>query len=196
MSYLKPFKGLLLALAFLLGYYLVVRILFLTWNCRFFALHGPADLARIFWWGSRMDLSAIAVLNAPVFFLFFITQYFPRPTWPRLLVRAVFIILNTLGMALNVLDAGYFQFSKHRSNIDLWYVLGDSAGSFGSILWLYLPLVLFFGLSLWAFIRLAKKTFPTYSPRPVSHRRRSCSPHSSCCSCSCSLPPADGRKDR
>ncbi len=193
MSYLKPFKGLLLALAFLLGYYLLARLLFLAWNYRFFTFHGPAELFRIFWWGSRMDLSAIAVLNAPVFLLFFITQYFSRPVrrpsptprppgrpasprslartaWPQLLVRSAFILLNTLGMALNVLDAGYFRFSKHRSNIDLWYVLADSAGSLGSILRLYLPLLLFFGLSLWGLVRLAKKTFPTNPP--TSPRRQ------------------------
>src|SRR6202035_2094238 len=164
MSYLKPFKGLLLALAFLLGYYLLARLLFLAWNYRYFTFHDPAEFVRIFWWGSRMDLSAIAVLNAPVFLLFFITQYFPRRALPQLFLRATFIILNTLGMALNVLDAGYFRFSKHRSNIDLWYVLTDSAGSFGSILRLYLPLVLFFGLSLWGLVRLAKKTFPTNPP--------------------------------
>jgi phosphoglycerol transferase MdoB-like AlkP superfamily enzyme len=160
MSYLKPFKGLLLALAFLLGYYFLTRLLFLGWNYQFFTFHSPAEFVRIFWWGSRMDLSAIAVLNAPVFLLFFITQYLPRRAWPQLFIRATFILLNALGMALNVLDAGYFRFSKHRSNIDLWYVLGDSAGSFGSILRLYLPLVLFFGFSLWWLIWLAKKTFP------------------------------------
>lgn len=169
MSYLKPFKGLLLALAFLLGYYFLVRLLFLAWNYRSFTFHDPAEFVRIFWWGSRMDLSALAVLNAPVFLLFFIAQYFPRGAWPRIFLRAAFTILNTLGMALNVIDAGYFRFSKHRSNIDLWYVLADSAGTFGSILRLYLPLVLFFGFSLWGLIWLAKKTFPA---RPFPQRLR------------------------
>lgn len=138
----------------LLVYYTLVRTVFLFYNRRLFNLHGSAEVFRIFWWGVRMDLSAIALLNTPVFLLVFLSQY-----RLSLLARALFILLNGAGMALNIMDIGYYRFSKHRSNIDLWYVLGDSAGSFGSILRLYLPLILFFGASFYGLILLGNRIF-------------------------------------
>src|SRR5579872_7220016 len=120
MRYLKPFRGLLLAFAFLFAYYLIARLLFLTWNHRLFSFRGPAVL-RVFAWGGRMDLAAIALVNMPVLLLFFITQYLSGPParWLLLATRRVFVLVNAVGIALNVLDTGYFGFSKHRSNIDL-----------------------------------------------------------------------------
>ena len=141
----------LLALAGLLLYYAVARIVFLVCNRRLFTIQDGWELLRIFWWGLQMDLSAIALLNIPVFLLFFLARY--RLAW------GLFLVLNATGMAVNIIDAGYYRFNKHRSNIDLWYVLGDSAGSFGSVLWLYLPLVLFFGASVVFLVRLANRTF-------------------------------------
>ena len=167
MRYLKPFRGLLPAFAFLFAYYLVTRLLFLALNYRFFGFQDHVGVLRVFWWGGRMDLAAIALVNMPVLLLFYVAQYFSGPAarWLSLLTRWVFILLNAAGMALNVLDTGYFAYSKHRSNIDLWYVLGDSAGSFGSVLRLYLPLLLFFLIAIWLLIRIAIRAFPAQPKR-------------------------------
>ncbi|HXB05640.1 MAG TPA: sulfatase-like hydrolase/transferase [Puia sp.] len=126
-------------------------MVFLICNSRLFLIHGVPELLRIFWWGMRMDLSAIALLNVPAFLLFFLGQY--RLAW------GLFLVLNAAGMALNILDTGYYRFSRHRSNIDLWYVLGDSAGSFGSVVRLYFPLLLFFAASVFFLVRLANRVF-------------------------------------
>jgi sulfatase-like protein len=171
MRYLKPFRGLLLAFAFLVAYFLIARLLFLAWNHRLFGFQGPAGVLRVFLWGSRMDLAAIALTNLPLLFLFFITQYLSGPAahWLALVTRGIFILVNATAIALNVLDTGYFPFAKHRSNIDLWYVLGDSAGSFGSVVRLYLPLFLFFLVSVWLLTTIAKKAFPVWPP-PANRR--------------------------
>lgn len=99
----------------------------------------------------QMDLSAIALLNFPVVVLFFVGQY--RLAW------VFFLVLNAAGMAVNIIDAGYFRFNKHRTTIDLWHVLGDSAGSFGSVFLIYFPLVLFFVASVVFLIGLANRSF-------------------------------------
>jgi phosphoglycerol transferase MdoB-like AlkP superfamily enzyme len=183
-SSLRPFRRLLLAMAFLEGYYFLLRVVFIVYNYRLFTFQGTAELIRIFLWGCRMDLSALGLLNLPALFLFFIAQYFP-PRPGREIVRSTrffhriplqllpawsaFILLNTAGLAINILDAGYFRFVKHRSNLDLIYVLGDSAGSFGSLFLRYLPLPVLFIVSVWVLIRLAGWVF--VSPgAPVSRR--------------------------
>src|SRR5579872_4407239 len=106
MRYLKPFRGLLLAFASLIAYYLIARLLFLAWNHRLFSFQGPAGILRVFGWGFRMDLAAIALVNVPVFLLFFLTQYLSGPAarWLSLVTRWVFILLNAIAVALNVLD--------------------------------------------------------------------------------------------
>ena len=170
MRYLKPFRGLLLAFGFLIVYYLFARLVFLVWNHGLFGFQGATGILYVFAWGCRMDLAAIALVNLPVLFLFFIRQYLSGPAarWLTLVTRGSFILANATGIALNVLDTGYFAFSKHRSNIDLWYVLGDSAGSFGALVRLYLPLFLFFLVSIWLLLLIAKRAFPV---RPLPANR-------------------------
>lgn len=165
-SFLRPHKPFLLAIAFLEGYYFLARVIFLVYNYPQFQVQRAAELTRIFLWGSRLDLSAIALLNLPVLFLFFIAQYFPSRA-ARRLARLAFIVLNAAGMAINILDTGYFRFGKHRSNLDLFYVMGDSAGSFGSLFWRYLPLLGFFVVSLWALIRFAPTPLSAASRRTL-----------------------------
>lgn len=156
-------KRFLLTLALLTGYYLSCRAVFVVWNHHLFRFHGPAEYLSVFWWGLRMDLAAIALLNLPVLVLYACAQYLSAPARTtrglRLSGRIAFIVLNGVGMALNILDTGYFRFSKHRSNLDLWYVAGDSAGSFGSVLRLYFPLVILFLLSIWLLVKLSGYLF-------------------------------------
>jgi phosphoglycerol transferase MdoB-like AlkP superfamily enzyme len=176
-SSFRPFSQFLLAMALLEGYYSLLRVVFIIYNYRLFDFHGAAELIRIFLWGARMDLSTIGLLNLPVALLFFIAQYFPpgsrslfrRIPWRLLPAWAAFILLNAAGVAINILDTGYFRFVKHRSNLDLIYVMGDSAGSFGSLLWRYLPLLALFIVSVLMLIRLANRVFVSQGA-PASRR--------------------------
>jgi phosphoglycerol transferase MdoB-like AlkP superfamily enzyme len=152
-------------MAGLLIVYTLARGVFLIANRRLLAIQDARELSQIFWWGLQMDLSAIALLNIPVVLLFFLKQ--------NRLARKVYLVLNGAGMALNSIDAGYYRFNKHRSTIDLWYVFGDSTGSFGSILRIYTPLVLFFVASLVILFWLANRSF---RPEPKIANRRTVLP--------------------
>jgi phosphoglycerol transferase MdoB-like AlkP superfamily enzyme len=170
---LRPPYRFLLTLVILTGCYLVCRVVFVIWNHSLFTYHGPAEVLSIFGWGVRMDLAAIALLNLPVFLLFSCAQYFSssaRPDHaPRGLLlagRIIFVSLNGIGIALNLLDTGYFPFSKHRSNLDLWYVAGGSAGSFGSVLRIYFPLLILFLLSIWLLVKLSGFLFQPHPTKP------------------------------
>lgn len=168
-SFLRPLNRLLLTLVFLTGVYQLCRIIFICWNHRLFTFRGPAEVFSIFWWGVRMDLAAVSLLNLPVLLLLFSAQYFSASRRGLLLSgRVVFVVLNGAGLAFNILDTGYFSFVKHRSNLDLWYVIGDSAGSFGSLLRIYFPLVLLFLVSMWLLVRLSRYLFAPQAITPPS----------------------------
>jgi phosphoglycerol transferase MdoB-like AlkP superfamily enzyme len=131
-------------------------------NNSFFSGTNWKEKALILWWGFIMDLSGIILLSLPSFLFIFMSQYMNRKN--KLLVfiaRGLFVILHAGGFAINILDAGYFPFIKHRSNIDLWFVFGDSSGSFFSIVKAYWPLLLLFFLLTAGLILFAKKVFVT-----------------------------------
>jgi len=83
---------------------------------------------------------------------------------------ASFLLLNTAGLAINIIDIGYFRYNLHRSNIDLWYVLRDSASSFGSIIIRFWPLIGLFLVLVTALAWMSRKLF---TDRPPSMMRSS-----------------------
>lgn len=157
-TFFTRFKKIFLLLIFLLSLYLMTRLVFLLYNHHLFTGLSFKDIVFIFSWGWKMDLSAIVWLNIPVFILIFAAQYpFLKN---RILLSAaalLFIVLNIAGLALNVIDIGYFSFTRHRSNTDLLYVFSDSMSSFWSILTGYWILIIFFLLMACAVVVFAKR---------------------------------------
>jgi phosphoglycerol transferase MdoB-like AlkP superfamily enzyme len=165
-AFIKQFRIILLFLAVLLGVYTGLRILFWIDNRAFFIGSNWKEGLEIFAWGLRMDLSGLVNLNLPVFLFLFMAQIFHAKNKRFIIIAlSLFILLNISGLAINIIDIGYFPFNKHRSNIDLRYVFADSAKSFKKIILIYWPLVLLFFLLSAGLIRLAKKIFvPELTP--------------------------------
>ena len=156
----KLFRPVLLLMGLLLLLHLVLRIIFRIHNHQLFPAPTLKNLWLVFIWGLKMDLASLALLNLPVFILLFIVQYeVPKSKTITRIAFILFSILNTAGLAINIIDIGYFPFSKHRSNADLLYVFADSAGSFASLLKNYWLLLILFIASVWALFFLSKKIF-------------------------------------
>ncbi|HZE82790.1 MAG TPA: sulfatase-like hydrolase/transferase, partial [Puia sp.] len=163
-TFFRLFRAIFLGLAFLLILHTLLRAFFVAYN----PLHSPhagnGETIRVYGWGFALDLSAIIVLNIPVFLFFFLSQYSSRSRGLLLRCsRLSFLLLNTAGLAINIIDIGYFRYDLHRSNVDLWYVLRDSASSFGSIIIQYWPLVGLFLVLVTALAWMGRKLF-TESP--------------------------------
>ena len=125
----------------------------------------------IFTRGLQQDTVTLIFLNAPVLVLAAAAVYLKPGSFLRRslyrISRWLFTGLNAAGIAINILDAGYFRFSRHRSNLDLLYVFSDSLGSFKSILAGYWLLLVFFAIMIFILIRTAARTIPG-APRTSS----------------------------
>jgi hypothetical protein len=164
--FFRTFRALFFGVAFLLVLHTLLRICFIGYNPQ-----PPSPVtggaALILGWGVVMDLSALILLNIPVFLLFWASQYATDRARELLLgcTRVCYIVLNAAGVAVNIIDIGYFRYNHHRSNIDLWYVLGDSASSFGSVAARWWPLIGLFLVLVAGLVWIGRKIFK-FSPLP------------------------------
>lgn len=164
---LPQFYKLVAGIALLLLLHTSLRIIFWMYNATQFADLVAHDVWLIFARGVQQDLVSIILLNIPVLLLLMSAAWIKtgHKTLYRV-TRRLFVFLNTAGLALNYIDTGYFRFSRHRSNIDLLYVFGDSISSFKSIFIGYWPLLLCFAGGITALIGISKFliTSPLVSP--------------------------------
>lgn len=132
-------------------------MIFWMYNANQFADLNTYDAWLIFARGAQQDMVSIILLNSPVLLLLTAPAWIKksRRTLYRV-ARPLFVLLNSAGLALNYIDAGYFRFSRHRCNIDLLYVFGDSVRSIKSILSGYWPLLLCFTGGVTALILIGK----------------------------------------
>ncbi len=171
----SQFYKLVTGIVLLLLLHTSLRITFWVYNAPQFAGISSREAWLIFIRGIQQDVVCIILLNSPILLLLAAATWVR--SWRNTLSRLahwLFLLLNTIGLALNLIDAGYFRFSRHRSNIDLLYVFGDSVSSFGSVLSGYWPLILcFIGgiIVLVAIKRLLFVPYPVRSSRPHPAKR-------------------------
>ncbi|MCC2545325.1 LTA synthase family protein [Hymenobacter sp. BT175] len=155
-------------LLLLMGAYLLLRLGFFLANRGVFQEATPDQVLLAFWHGFRFDMSAIVLLNLPFILLSLIPNY--RLGWQGAL-RGVYLVLNSVGLALNIVDAEYFKFIGRRTTNELTTVGGDiqrQAGQLFAHYWyLTIPFAVLMGL-LWYFFPLP----PANAGRSGSRRRR------------------------
>ena len=103
---------------------------------------------------------SLLILNAIPMVLLFAGEYFPEGRkYQYFLGKWIFVLVNSLGVALNVLDIGYYSYSLHRTNFDLLFVMLDSMQSFKSLFQHYWFLVIFFAILVWIIVIIARRLF-------------------------------------
>src|SRR3984957_12724511 len=108
-AFFKQFRIILIFLAVLVGVYTGLRILFWIDNRAFFIGSNWKERFGIFAWGLRMDLSGLVILNLPVFLFIFLAQIFKTKNKQFIFIAlSLFILLNISGLAINIIDIGYF----------------------------------------------------------------------------------------
>lgn len=142
----------------LLGAYLLLRAGFFAFNHVTFQDATAAQVALAFWHGFRFDIAGLLLLNVPFILLSLVPSR--ARAWQRL-VRVVWLVLNSLGVALNLIDVEYFRFIGRRTSNELLTIGDDVRRQAGQLLLSYWFLLLPFGLLLAALWRL----YPL--PRPV-----------------------------
>ncbi|GAA4380294.1 LTA synthase family protein [Hymenobacter koreensis] len=154
------FSLLLRRFALLLLVYALLRAIFYAANYDVFAAAAASETLWAFWHGFRFDAAALLILNAPFLLLSFVPAY--GPGWQRTL-RGIFLTLNAVGIALNLIDTQYFKFIGRRTSDELFTITGDierQAGQLVGHYWfLLLPFAVLFGL-LWYFYPMPATNSP------------------------------------
>ncbi|WP_324671194.1 LTA synthase family protein [Hymenobacter sp. GOD-10R] len=106
----------------LLGLYLLLRIGFYVANHDVFREASSGQVLWAFWHGFRFDIAGLLLLNLP-FVVLSLVPAFGR-NWQRAL-RGIYLVLNSVGLALNIVDTEYFKFIGRRTSNELSTIGSD-----------------------------------------------------------------------
>lgn len=143
----------------LFGIHFLLRLGFWGYNRSEFAGLTAHERDRVWLEGLQQDAVSLLLVNLPTLVLLGIMAWLPsaRPRKPMLFIARFFFVLgNLFAVALNCIDIGYYRFGRHRANLDLQFVLGDSVPSFKSLLFGYWYLILLFILLALLIVWMAK----------------------------------------
>ncbi|MFN4234239.1 MAG: LTA synthase family protein [Bacteroidia bacterium] len=118
MQVLKNFIYRILVLSLL---YSLCRIFFYIYNKNAFADIGLFEFIV----GLRFDLSAIFILNFPIFLLQSLPINFIQNKIYKNTVSTLFIFLNILAFAFNIADIAYYPFTYKRSTAEIFKIVSS-----------------------------------------------------------------------
>ncbi|NRA63964.1 MAG: sulfatase-like hydrolase/transferase [Pseudobacteriovorax sp.] len=124
---------------FIMLIYSIVRTIFYANNLSYFSNHEFADLFFSYATGLRFDLSALALINAP---LLLAIPYWKTPFFQRYLCfwfRLYFILVNSLFVSLNIFDSEYYKFSAKRLTASSFLIVTDMENQLGAYITDYWP---------------------------------------------------------
>ncbi|MBW3129969.1 LTA synthase family protein [Hymenobacter profundi] len=155
----------------LLAVYLLLRLGFYWANHTTFQEAATGQVLLAFWHGFRFDIAALLLLNLPWVVLSVVPAY--GRGWQRLL-RVLYVLLNTLGITLNIIDAEYFKFIGRRTSNELTTIGDDVRRQAGQLVeqywYLLLPLLGLLALLWWWYPMPTQRTVQAEQTRQRTQR--------------------------
>jgi phosphoglycerol transferase MdoB-like AlkP superfamily enzyme len=146
------------------------RWLFYVLNFSEFGHISFFKLMHLMMLGFRFDLSAVFMLNLPVIILLSLPITFRYDNWYQRLTNALYIVANTLALAVNLIDTIYFRYISKRTTNEIFQFFGNAdenilplIGQFFLDFW-YMLLILI-GM-IWFLVKVTNYFIPG-SPWPV-----------------------------
>ena len=162
MRYLSPLSALLCNLLTAYAVYFVARIAYLLENWSFFSQNlSLSHLTEMFGGGLVFDTSAILVTNIPYIVLMLFPLHLKETHAYQQVCKWVFLIVNSLALAVNLCDAVYFRFTMRRTTTTVFSEFsneGNLGGVFLTEALRHFYLVLLFALAVWLMYRLYRTT--------------------------------------
>src|SRR5689334_14096742 len=132
---IQPFILLLKRIAFLIVLYSICRFLFYWFNHSYFSSLTFSQLALLFIYGLRFDLSAIILSNSIYIILFLLPFPFRENKIYKMGLGFLFVAVNSVAMLANCIDFVYFRFTLKRTTADaLHFFNGEKANDLGRLL--------------------------------------------------------------
>ena len=138
---------LLYRFSLLMGFYSFCRILFYLFNTASFPKVTFLSFLTILKGGLMFDISALLYLNAVYMLLFILPFQFKFSGWYQIMLKWIFMIGNSVGIAFNLVDIVYYRYILKRTTASMFDVAAYDAGNANLIMrffydfW-YIPLIL------------------------------------------------------
>ena len=113
-----------LGIAFLA--FTLCRIFFYSFN----SIHFSDVSLSLFFYGIRFDVVAIAFIYSPLILLHLIPVPFKNLQGYNKLLNITFYTLNTIAIAVNLIDVAYFDFTLKRTTADFFGMVGTGSDFF------------------------------------------------------------------
>ena len=146
------------------------RWLFYFFNTSQFDQLTVFELFKIMRVGMRFDISALAMVNIPIFLLLAIPLAVRYDDLYQRISHIIYVFLNSLALALNLIDVIYFRYISKRTTSELFQFFGNGdenvlllTSRFFIDFW-YIFIIWF--LLIWVLYK-AGKYFVLMSPQPV-----------------------------
>ncbi len=145
--------------------YSMCRLIFVLDNWDSFSYLTIGDLGRLCRGGLLFDTSAIAYTNIIYVLLVFFPLHLKEEKRYFMLVKWVFVAVNLLMLAMNLMDSGYFPFSNQRTTTSIFTQFANEDNLVGVLLieslrsWYLVVAFALMALGLWKLYRI-----PEYRP--------------------------------
>lgn len=136
-------------IAILMGFYSLCRILFYLFNTASFPKVTFFSFLTILKGGMMFDISALLYLNSVYMLLFLLPFHFKFNDWYQKVLKWLFMIVNGVGIAFNLIDIIYYRYILKRTTASMFDVAAFDAGNTNLIMrffydfW-YIPLIFIF----------------------------------------------------
>ena len=151
---------------FLLVAYSLLRIGFYFYHLNTYKYFRPEEIFESFFLGVRFDLAALSFLNVPILLLALFSSKNSRFLFFE---RLLFVILNSAGILVSLIDYELFLFVGKRMGIDLFVITDDIWAQLPqlALYYWYFPVLTF--LFAFGFYRFDRKFFTLNekTPRPL-----------------------------
>lgn len=107
--------------------YSFVRLFFVLLNSHQYTGFKFSQILDAFFLGLRFDLSALALLNLPLFLFCLVSGHFISARWFDRISHWAFLALNVPFLFLNVADFEYYKFTGSHMTVDVFLLRGEAA---------------------------------------------------------------------
>ncbi len=111
----------------LLVVYMLSRWMFYYANIGSFQDVTMGDMMTMSWGGLRFDVSALCYLNALCIIMQFLPLKCRHTARYQRVVKVIFLIVNILGVVVNVADIAYFEFGGRRTTASIFSEFGGES---------------------------------------------------------------------
>ncbi len=123
----QPGFAMVVNLLVLMAVYMLSRWVFYYINIGSFPDVKLSDMIRMSWGGMRFDLSALCYLNLLCILLQFMPVKKRDTAIYQRVVKVIFLVINTLGIAVNCADIVYFEFGGRRTTATIFSEFGGES---------------------------------------------------------------------